>query len=128
MRIDASPQLIDGIVEKLKACDSLQKFTVYSTLNSGLSGQNIIIGKVSANSWHSAAFDGQEHTITIHVNTNTVARESIAAIIDLLHACEFEMKGFILSDVQYVSHETRHNEEQDAYHSEIVFTALTVVD
>lgn len=92
----------------------------------------LAFGDFESRAWRSAAFDGQEHELLLHLWTvgegADAAKEAAGLVIDRLHNADFRLPGHALVDLQFESSETRFDEGRQAWHCKLRFKALTVAD
>ena len=138
MTQDASLPLHRGLVAHLQADLSLKRHLGEPPriLGRPPAGGDAVpclaFGDFESRAWRSAAFDGQEHDITLHLFTGEGgaerSKEAAGTIIDRLHNADFRLPGHALVDLQFESSETRFAEGLSAWHCKLRFKALTVAD
>ncbi|GER02283.1 hypothetical protein JCM17845_29060 [Iodidimonas gelatinilytica] len=92
---------------------------------------SIKLGASSTACWHSATFDGQEHTLTLDLESpkgDMAVRQMAAAVIERLHDADLLIPGHALIELQFECSETHAPDAQGITHCRMFFKALTVSD
>ena len=89
----------------------------------------VVIGEATAVDWSSKSFDGQRHSLTLHVWSAALGGAEAKTILDrlytLLHRAELTLAGHALVLLRFEFSQTLRDVDDRTYHGVIRFGALT---
>jgi len=135
MGADASWPLERAILAALRESEAIRTLlgetgAIVSGTRSGATPLVAYAG-ATARAWHSATFDGQDHEVTLLLQTGSEDLEIGAlaeAVTDRLQDADLPIPGHALIELQFERSETRSCDKSGISSCRMVFRALTVED